>query len=173
MKGFMLLLVALATSGCALLRGPSSTERAPAPAWCADLPAFAAQIGEQATDTLDALAATYRDAADSLGESATCSSARLALIQIRPGHDGFDAEAGRARLADVLDADIPLATATRHLLVAQRDTLDAWQGEHHAMRVRTLQAQTRLTELRDDNRRLSRQVEALTSIERTSDGEFE
>lgn len=170
----------LVLSGCQVLPKhvgePQSAEASvaaskPPASICPGLPAFAATVASYDSAELQAAAEGLKNAGGD--RLRVCDQARLALLQARPGHGGFDPEAAEQHFAALLDADTAMDSWTRRFLVSSRDTLSAWMAEHGDLRKRLLLLERTVDARERTIRNQKDQIDALTSIERAPDRGFE
>lgn len=170
-------LMGLVLAGCQLLptrpagSTPESAATDPAPTVCPGLPAFAATVADYS-------ALELQTAAEGLGQSdmgaaGACDQARLALLQARPGHGGFAPEAAEQQFAQLLDGSTELDRWTRRFLVSSRDTLAAWMEQQRALKERLLVLEQTVDTRERTIREMQDQIDALTSIERSTDRGFD
>lgn len=138
---------------------------------CPGLPAFAATVASYSAVELQTATEGLRNT-ESRAPS-VCDQARLALLQARPGHGGFDPAAAETRFAALLDGDAAMDRWTRRFLISSRDTLAAWMEAHRALKQRLLVLEQTVDTRERTIRNMQDQIDALTSIERAPDRGFD
>ena len=95
------------------------------------------------------------------------------MLQARPGHGGFAPEAAEQQFAQLLDGPTELDRWTRRFLISSRDTLAAWMEQHRALKERLLVLEQTVDTRERTIREMQDQIDALTSIERSTDRGFD
>ena len=101
-----------------------------------------------------------------------CDRARLALLAARPGHPAFNAAQAEVHFAALLDGEITLDNWSQRFLISARDTLKAWNAEQQAMKTRLARLETDTVEKDRKIQSMKEQIDALTSIERSTDRDY-